>query len=161
MEFLDLTGKRFGYLTVMWPDGRKKMPKSSRVYWACCCDCGNIHHASTGCLRDGFVKSCGCLQKRLQARLHNKHGKHLSAEYCAYTSAKQRCTNPNNPGYKNYGGRGIEFRFKSFEEFYAEVGPRPSPELTLDRINNDGHYEPGNLRWATWSQNLNNQRGRV
>jgi hypothetical protein len=73
-------------------------------------------------------------------------------------SARQRCTNPNHVSYKNYGGRGIEFRFESFKEFIEEIGLRPSPELTLDRIDNDGHYEAGNVRWATRLEQNSNRR---
>lgn len=84
------------------------------------------------------------------------------SEYTAYTSAKGRCNNPNNNRYKDYGGRGIEFRFTDFEEFYAEVGDKPSPKHSLDRIDNDGHYEKGNVRWATpIEQGRNRQKVRL
>lgn len=76
-------------------------------------------------------------------------------EYQAYLSAKKRCLNLED---KHYGGRGIEFRFKSFAEFFAELGPRPSPQHSLDRKNNDGNYEPGNCRWATKSEQMKNRR---
>jgi hypothetical protein len=85
------------------------------------------------------------------------HGMTGTSEYRTFKSAKARCTNPNSSSWKNYGARGIEFRFTSFETFFAELGPRPKG-LTLDRINNDGHYEPGNVRWATRSEQMYNQR---
>ena len=75
----------------------------------------------------------------------------------AFYQARQRCTNRNNISWKNYGARGIEFRFKSFEEFWAELGPRPKGK-SLDRIFNAGHYEPGNVRWATPKQQRHNRR---
>jgi len=82
-----------------------------------------------------------------------RHGHYVggtgSPEYKAYQAARQRCTNPNYPRFDDWGGRGIEFRFTSFEEFLAEVGLKPSPVLTLDRIENDGHYEHGNVKWST------------
>lgn len=78
-------------------------------------------------------------------------------EYRAYSSAKYRCTNPNSPCWKDYGGRGIEFRFHSFAQFLGEVGKRPEGK-TLDRKDNNGNYEPGNVRWATPSQQRTNQR---
>jgi hypothetical protein len=80
-------------------------------------------------------------------------------EYYAFFNARDRCTKPKNRAFKNYGGRGIEFRFASFEEFFAELGPRPQG-TELERINNDGHYEPGNVRWATHGeQQVNRRRG--
>jgi hypothetical protein len=79
-----------------------------------------------------------------------------TVEYHAYIGARSRCRNPKNDSYDKYGGRGIEFRFSSFEQFFAELGPRPGPEYSVDRIDNEGHYEMGNVRWATLSeQNLN------
>jgi hypothetical protein len=84
---------------------------------------------------------------------HNAPGNSLgmrgSSEYHAYIDAKQRCTNPKNESYRNYGGRGIQFLFTSFAQFIKYIGPKPTPQHSLDRFpNNDGHYEPGNVRWA-------------
>ena len=79
-------------------------------------------------------------------------------EYKAYSHAKSRCNDPNHAAYKWYGGRGIEFRFKSFEEFIEHIGLRPSPKHSLDRINNNGHYEVGNVRWATKKEQMFNRR---
>lgn len=81
-----------------------------------------------------------------------------SPEYEVYTAAKQRCTNPKNANWKHYGGRGIKFLFKSFEDFYEAMGPRPSSSLTLERRNNDGNYELGNVYWATWHEQAINKR---
>lgn len=86
-----------------------------------------------------------------------KEWKSKTPEYRAYIDAKRRCNNPNSCRYYTHGGRGIKFLFKSFDEFFAAVGPRPEG-LTLDRIDNDGHYEAGNLRWATPSQQVSNRR---
>jgi hypothetical protein len=80
------------------------------------------------------------------------------SELSAYYEAKYRCTNPKHKAYPYYGGRGIEFRFANIEEFLHEVGPRPSPLHSIDRINNDGHYEPGNVRWATKKEQTHNRR---
>lgn len=76
----------------------------------------------------------------------------------AYWNAKTRCEDSANKSYKHYGGRGIEFRFTSIEQFIAELGAKPTPQHSVDRINNNGHYEPGNVRWATWKQQLANRR---
>ena len=88
--------------------------------------------------------------------LTRRNGKR-TPEYQAYAGAKHRCTNPNSRNFKHYGGRGIRFLFTSFEQFFAELGPRPYG-LELDCIENDGHYEPGNVRWATSSQQKRNRR---
>ena len=81
-----------------------------------------------------------------------------SPEYKAYKAAKQRCQNPAKDKYAYYGGRGIKFLFNSFTEFYAELGPKPTPEHSIDRINNDGHYEVGNVRWSTRKEQRSNRR---
>src|ERR1700677_3037238 len=85
------------------------------------------------------------------------HGMSETAEYRAFRDALNRCTNPTLECWNNYGGRGIRFLFTSFEQFFAELGPRPEG-MTLDRKNNDGNYEPGNVRWATWEEQQNNRR---
>jgi hypothetical protein len=99
------------------------------------------------------------------AQLGNKngltHGMYYTPEYAVYSNAKTRCCNQSDPGYESYGGRGIEFRFKSFEEFYAHIGPRPSSKHSLDRIDNNGHYEVGNVRWASKKEQANNRRTAV
>jgi hypothetical protein len=92
-----------------------------------------------------------------------KHGfarTQRSAEYTAYQNAKARCRNPKAPNYAYYGGRGIEFRFTSFEEFISEIGCRPSLDHSVDRIDNNGHYEPGNIRWATRVEQQHNVRAK-
>jgi hypothetical protein len=81
-------------------------------------------------------------------------------EYTAWNNAKKRCSNPMHPQWPYYGGRGIKFLFTSFERFFAELGPRPSPQHSLDRKDNDGNYEPGNVRWATAKEQSNNRRPR-
>jgi hypothetical protein len=93
---------------------------------------------------------------------HNKHGETaggaVSPEYMAYAAAKRRCNNPNNASYKWYGGRGIKFKFSSFAEFLKCVGRRPTKRHSLDRINNNRHYEEGNVKWATKREQIKNRR---
>jgi hypothetical protein len=89
--------------------------------------------------------------------VRHKH-KAPSVEQRAYYQARQRCSNSNSPDWKYYGARGIEFRFNSFAEFIADIGPKPSPELELDRRDNSGHYEPGNIRWSTRRVQIQNRR---
>ena len=95
--------------------------------------------------------------KEIKRRKRTKHDMVASPEYKAFYSAMSRCNNPNRSSYKRYGGRGIEFRFDSWLEFWEELGARPSNLHTLDRINPDGHYEKGNVRWATRKEQANNR----
>ena len=96
------------------------------------------------------------LEEKFDRRV--KHGMHNTPEYHAYQDAKYRCSNPNNPRYPWYGKRGINFKFGSFEEFFNELGHRPSKNHSLDRIDNEGDYEPGNVRWATKYEQIHNRR---
>jgi hypothetical protein len=105
-------------------------------------------------LKNRPCPECRFLERRRENPVYGMSG---TPEYKAYDAAKQRCTNPNANSYKNYGARGIEFRFKSFAEFFAVLGPRPEG-MTLDRPNNDGHYEAGNVAWRTPAQQARNRR---
>jgi hypothetical protein len=153
----DITGQRFGHLIAI-----KKIAKRPNR-WLFRCDCGNTAVTRLSKAVYGTTVSCGC--RRIEviraynaAQSHTFHGMSKTTEYRTYAGAKGRCQNPDNKAYHNYGGRGIEFRFKSFAEFFAELGYKPSPELTIDRIDNDGHYESGNVRWATRAQQRKNCR---
>lgn len=152
-------GQRFGSLTVI---GLVNIPEES--VWLCLCDCGKFVRVKGGNLRSGNTRSCGCGRTEKTRTRSLTHGatvnKTPSPEYRAYQHAKQRCTNPNDAKYRIYGGRGIEFRFASFPAFFKAVGPRPSSAHSLDRIDNNGHYETGNVRWATATQQANNRRPR-
>lgn len=152
---IDRTDQRYGRLTATALVGRAS---NGDALWCCRCDCGAAVDVSASNLRTGNTRSCGCL-KREALHGHARRGR-ISPEYWAYVNARQRCTNPRFSGFEYWGGRGIEFRYSSFDEFLADIGPKPSPELTLDRIDNDGHYEPGNCRWATRAVQIANQRPR-
>ncbi len=159
MKFVDLTGLKVGLLEVKEMVGRGTAGQS---IWRCVCECGGEAKVYYSHLRgERPTKSCGCINTP-EARSANQktHGMFRSPEYTSFHAAKKRCTNPKFKQYADYGGRGIEFRFKSFEEFFAEVGPRPEPKFSysLERIENDGHYEKGNVRWATKKQQARNRR---
>ena len=161
MKFQNLVGQVFNKLTVREYIGKNGRGQSR---WRCQCECGQYHDALAHHLKKGEVKSCGCANTpEARSLSHIRHGMSYTPEWNSYHSAKKRC-NPKYAHVSNYAdwsGRGIEFRFVSFEEFFAEVGPRPEPKhfYSLDRFpNNDGHYEKGNVRWATKKQQARNRR---
>lgn len=146
-------GDKFGRLTVV------DMVREGRKWWIeCDCTCGSRIRTIKGSLTCGRTVSCGCFSRQATTERQKTHEMCGRPEYIAFWNAKMRCENPRNPYFKNYGGRGIEMRFASFEDFYNEVGPRPSARHSIDRVDNDGHYEQGNLRWATRRQQSDNQR---
>lgn len=158
-----LTGRRFDRLLVI---GFAGITKGPQTMWHCLCSCGNGTTVSQNHLRSGHTRSCGCLFLDTVRAMNIIHGETVSTgkrstELSIYAGAKSRCNNANNPMYKYYGERGIEFRFQSFEEFLAEVGRRPSSEYSLDRIDVNGNYESGNIRWATnREQGINRRNNR-
>lgn len=166
---MNLSQTRFGRLVAQWPVGREG--KSFRIVWLCVCDCGKISLVRTNHLRGGHIRSCGCLLSDLLVKRNKttppsfRHGHaardNPSREYSSWEGMIQRCTNPNHPKYKYWGGRGIKVceRWRIFDNFLADMGERPLGK-SIDRFpNNDGNYEPGNCRWATQSeQNFNTRR---
>lgn len=160
LNWIDLTGKTFGCWTVLSPledSGKKKKSK-----WLCKCACGREVAVSGSNLRYGKTKSCGCKMVKLSKERFTLHGYTAngakSPEYRAYQNARQRCIDSRRREYKNYGGRGIKFLFKNFEDFITDIGDRPSARHSLDRIDNEGHYERGNVRWATLEEQCKNRR---
>lgn len=152
-NFTDLTGQTFSRLTVV----KFLRTTNSRSLWLCKCECGANKEVLATSLKSGNTKSCGCCRKD---NFHViKHGEaKKTPEYKAYSLAKSRCNNPNNPNYNCYGGRGIKFNYSTYTDFLQDVGRKPTPKHSLDRINVNGHYEKGNLRWATISEQANNKR---
>ena len=152
---VNLVGQRFNSLTVIERVDNKPGRHSQ---WKCACDCGTITTASQNQLKFGTKRTCGC---REGAFVHGHAIRELkSREYRSWQAAKQRCGNPKNTAYRWYGARGIEMCERwsnSFEAFFEDMGPRPINQ-TLDRIDPDGDYEPGNCRWATKAVQAANQR---
>jgi hypothetical protein len=139
MVKLNLVGKVFGKLIVKSFDG---VDKFGHTRWVCACDCGKEKVIMGDHLVRGNIGSCGCYSGM------RTHGMYKSPEICAYSHAKSRCQNSHTEQYEDYGRRGIKFKFNSFEEFFKELGFRPEGK-SLDRIDTNGNYEVGNVRWAT------------
>lgn len=160
--FLDRTGRQYNRLTVIKLSEEKGI--NGKLKWICRCTCGKEVCVLGDRLTSNHTKSCGCLSTEASIALgknKKKHGMSGSLEYYIWINMKIRCFKKTSPYYKNYGARGITVcdRWKnSFHNFYQDMGPKPGPEHSLDRIENDGNYEPGNCRWATMIEQNNNRR---
>lgn len=158
---IDLTGKKFGRLTVT---GRNpENGKQGQPYWDCICECGKESRVVGQSLKTGNTASCGCLRNDNAGR-PVEHGLSRSYQHSTWVNINARCHNESHKQYKDYGGRGIKFyyRWKDDSRAFCEwldrfLGPRPEGH-SLDRINNDGDYEPRNLRWADRKTQQNNRR---
>lgn len=150
----DIAGWRFGMLTAV------KIAAVKPPRWLCRCDCGAESVAYAGNLRSGKTKSCGCNQNN--GASGRTHGLSDSApEYKTWAGIKRRCFNKNDKAYPAYGGSGITVCDRwstSFEAFFSDMGPKPGPEYSIDRIDGTRGYEPGNCRWATDTQQARNRR---
>ena len=137
--------------------------KRKDTYFVCKCACGVVKKVYSSSLISGKTKSCGCHNRATQALRLTTHGNSKTSEYRSWIYMRGRCSNPNNTSYGYYGGRGIkvcEQWDSSFQIFLADMGPKPTSLHTIDRINVDLGYEPGNCRWATMAQQSLNKRRR-
>ncbi|MEI8142862.1 MAG: hypothetical protein WCG90_08350 [Chitinophagia bacterium] len=156
----DLTGQVFGQLTVL---ARAENAEDGHSRWLCQCSCGNQKVVQSNNLKK-TTRSCGCLIVERVSKLNLTHGKTHTKEFKTWDSMKQRCENPKNISYKDYGGRGIKVCDRwidSFENFLADMGEAPSKNHSIDRKDVNGNYEPNNCRWATAKEQRTNQRPRL
>ncbi len=152
-----MTGLKFGLLTVL---GETQRDDRRRRVWKCRCDCGVTCDVLGAYIRSGDRRSCGCLARHNNLQHgHAMKGDRSSVTYYAWVNMRNRCERPTTPYYHRYGGRGIRVceRWGTFANFLADTGEKP-PGMTLDRIDNDRGYEPGNVRWATPAEQAQKRR---
>lgn len=158
-KLIDLTGQRFGRLTVI---RRAENDKWKKPQWLCQCDCGNIKIFPGNSLKSGLTRSCGCLKHEITVTRLTIHGGEGARLYHIWKNMRQRCFRSSNQDYSNYGGRGItvcdewRYSFVAFRDWAIENGYRD--DLTIDRIDVNGNYEPANCRWITMKAQQNNMR---
>lgn len=157
----DLTGQSFGRLTVIYLSASVEMPSGgTKIKWHCRCTCGGEKQVQGNHLKSGVAQSCGCLHKERAAKSSVRHGGRYTKLYGVWTQMRQRCENPNNKRYADWGGRGIKVckRWHDFAKFRRDMEPTYREGLSLDRIDNDDDYKPSNCRWATMAEQNKNRR---
>lgn len=164
-NFIDLTNQRFGRLTVI---ERVENAENRQARWLARCSCGNEVIVRGAELRKANgTRSCGCLNKEIVGNLNRSHGMYGTKIYKTWAKIKSRCLNPADKRYKDYGGRGIticdEWKndFRAFFDFVSKLEHYGDENYTLDRIDVNGDYEPGNVRWADWKTQARNKRNNI
>lgn len=158
-RFHDLTGKKYGRLLVLGYSGNCK--------WLCRCDCGKEKDVLSQNIQSGASSSCGCRMMEVSRTLLLTHGATVdgkeTSEHISWRAMTDRCRNKSHVAWKYYGGRGITVceRWYQYENFLADMGSKPTPKHSIDRIDPDGNYEPGNCRWATVLEQRHNRRKKV
>ena len=159
-RLLDLVGEKYGKLTVLEYSGKTK---NNKTKWTCLCECGVKVEVQTALLRNGKTQSCGCLKSDMLVKRNTTHGKAKTPEHQVWLSAKARTTNPNFAQSKDYMDRGIimeEPWFSSFEAFLGDMGLKPTPKHSIERLDVNGNYCKSNCIWATPETQAFNQRKR-
>lgn len=174
-KVIDLSGKKFGRLTVVEFERIKTFPSGKTcAVWRCLCDCGNIISVRSNTLKEGHTTSCGCFQKEQLAKRIRRvgkanaiHGMEGTKIYHVWRGIKNRCLNPNSDHYKSYGGRGIlmcdewKNNFQAFYDYVSKLAHFNEENYTIDRIDVNGNYAPGNVKWSTSKEQARNRRYNV
>lgn len=160
-KFVDYTGERFGRLVVI---GKSHTDNNKKIVWKCLCDCGNEALARTHDLKTGHTNSCGCYQREMTSKASRTHGMRHTKIYHTWLDMKDRCFNPKNKRFEDWGGRGItvcdewKHDFQAFHDHVSRLPHFGEAGYSIDRINNDGNYEPGNVKWSTATEQNRNKR---